>query len=205
MKEQQMSDVGELRESVRRLTRDLVLASASMGEQEARFLVDAYYQMQEQRKRSDNQTRQMGEEPHAVLAWLAEQSDVLEHQLKRTLDAYSSGKTVGRWMKANYGIGPVIAAGMLAHIDIKQAPTVGHIWRFAGLYPTSKWEKGKKRPWNAGLKVLCWKVGQSFMKFAGAEECTYGKIYRARKEQEIRKNEAGENSETARLTLETKN
>ena len=41
------------------------------------------------------------------------------------------------------GIGPVIAAGLLANIDIKQAPTVGHIWRFAGLDPTNKWI-GKK-------------------------------------------------------------
>lgn len=54
-----------------------------------------------------------------------------------------------------HGIGPVISAGLLAHIDIHRAVTVGHIWRFAGLDPSVKWLKKTKRPWNAGLKVLC--------------------------------------------------
>jgi hypothetical protein len=50
-------------------------------------------------------------------------------------------RTPGRWL--------------LARIDIVKAPTAGHIWRYAGLDPTVRWNKGEKRPWNAGLKVLC--------------------------------------------------
>lgn len=88
----------------------------------------------------------------------------------------------------------MIAAELLAHIDITRCPTVGHIWRFAGLDPTSKWEKKQKRPWNAALKTLCWKVGQSFMKFSNRDDCYYGKVYRARKEYEIARNEAGGNA-----------
>ena len=30
---------------------------------------------------------------------------------------------------ANYGIGGVITAGLLAHID-KKSPTAGHIWNY---------------------------------------------------------------------------
>ena len=100
-------------------------------------------------------------------------------------------------MRETVGIGPVISAGLLAHIDIEKAPTVGHIWRFAGLDPTVKWEKGKKRPWNAGLKTLCWKAGQSFMKLSGREDCYYGGVYRERKAYEIVRNDRGDNTTLA--------
>jgi hypothetical protein len=100
-------------------------------------------------------------------------------------------------MRLQYGIGPVIAAGLLAHIDINEAPTTGHIWRFAGLDPTSVWEKGQKRPWNAELKTLCWKIGQSFMKFSGRDECFYGKLYIERKQYEVDRNDSGGNATRA--------
>ena len=68
----------ELRSSVEKLGKDLRKASATLTSDEARFLVDAYYTMQTGRIRSDNQVRQMANEPHAVLSWLAEQSAILE-------------------------------------------------------------------------------------------------------------------------------
>ena len=154
------------RSPVTRLSRDLVQAATTLTEDEARYLVDAYYLMQDDRKRAHNQVKAMEAEPHTLIAWLADQSGTLENQIKRTLDGYTDAKPVGVWLKANHGIGPVIAAGLLAHIDIHKAPTVGHIWRYAGLDPTVKWEKKTKRPWNAQLKTLCWKIGQCFMKFS---------------------------------------
>lgn len=191
-------------EPVHRLTRDLALAARTLSEDEARYLVDAYYQMQDDRKRTDNQVRSMETEPHATLAWFAAQSDTLEKQIKRALDIYTDAHPVGIWLKSIYGIGPVIAAGLLAHINIERAPTAGHIWRYAGLDPTSKWEKGQKRPWNASLKTLCWKAGQSFMKFSGQEECFYGRLYRERKAYEVARNDEGGNAQTAAQILATR-
>ena len=184
-------------ESVRRLTRDLRTAATTLSDVEARYLVDAYYILQEDRKRTGNQAMAMSAEPHTVIAWLHEQNRVLEQQIKAALDRYTDGKPIGRWLKSIHGIGPVIAAGLLAQIDIARAPTAGHIWRFAGLDPTLVWNKGEKRPWNASLKTLCWKIGQSFMKFSGSEECFYGHIYRERKDYEIKRNEAGGNAARA--------
>jgi hypothetical protein len=173
-----------------------------MTRDEARFLVDAYYIIQDDRKRSANQVRSMKEEPHAVLQWFFDQNVTLEGQIKRALDSYSDASKIGLWMKGVYGIGPVIAAGLLAHIEIDDStPTVGHIWRFAGLDPTVKWEKGQKRPWNTQLKTLCWHIGQSFMKFSGRDECRYGKFYLARKKFEVERNDSGENAELAKTLL----
>jgi hypothetical protein len=187
---------------VEKLSRDLRDAAYTLSDEEARFLVDAYYIVQEDRKRSGNQVRAMEDEPHQLLTWFFEQNRIMEQQVKAALDRYSSSKDVGVWMKSQHGIGPVIAAGLLAHIDITRAPTVGHIWRFAGLDPTSRWEKGQKRPFNAALKTLCWKIGQSFMKFSGDEACFYGKLYRQRKEYYVGKNEAGDYREQATALLE---
>lgn len=193
-------------EPVARLTRDIAAAAATLSDDEARFLVDAYYMMQDDRKRAHNQVRALGEseEPHRVIAWLAMQSETLENQIKRALDKYTSAHVMGSWMREVHGIGPVISAGLLAHIDIARAPTVGHIWRFAGLDPTMKWNKGERRPWNSRLKVICWKAGQSFMKFSGDEECFYGHIYRQRKEYELARNASGANAEIAVSILSAK-
>jgi len=192
-------------EHVERLTKDLRRAAKGdgphrpMSEKEVRYLVDSYYIIQEDRKRSANQVNSMMMEPHACLKWFADQTEVLEKQIKAALQNYAEGREICRRMMKNYGIGPVIAAGLVAHIDIKNCPTAGKMWAFAGLAPpdVKKWEKGQKRPWNARLKTLCWKMGQSFMKFSGQEECYYGKVYRARKDYEVARNESGGNAARA--------
>jgi hypothetical protein len=195
----------EMKPALQRMNKDLVQAARTMTDDEARYLVDTYYIMQESRKRSDNQLRSMTDEPHVTLAWASEQSTALENQIKQALDYYSDSHEVGRWMKSIYGIGPVIAAGLMAHIDIDKAITAGCIWRFAGIDPTRKWEKKTKRPWNASLKTLTWKIGQSFMKFSGSEKCTYGHLYKKRKEYEVARNERGDNAALAARILTEKN
>jgi len=186
---------------IQKLNKDLKTASVTLSDHEARFLVDAYYIMQEDRKRSYNQERSLSTagEPNQVISWLAAQSADLEKQIQKALDTYTKNHVMGSWLREISGIGPVIAAGLLAHIDITKAPTAGHIWSYAGIAGTNqkKWEKGQKRPFNAGLKVLCWKAGQSFMKLSNNDKCFYGKVYRARKELEVARNEAGAFAEQA--------
>jgi hypothetical protein len=192
--------------AIARLSADLRLAAQSLGDQEARYLVDAYYAAQENRKRTDNQVRQSGEtEPSSILVWLAAQDGTLENRIKTALDIYTSHHVMGSWMREIVGIGPVISAGLLAHIDITKAPTVGHIWQHAGIAGSGQkpWKKGEKRPHNATLKTLCWKAGQSFMKFSNREDCIYGRIYRERKKLEIERNERGEFAETAAARVST--
>lgn len=189
---------------LQKLSKDLAQASIGLSRTEARYLVDTYYMMQEDRKRASNQVRALhtSDDPSTVVEWLASQSHMLEQQIKRALDVYSATDPVGEWSRGIKGIGPVIAAGLLAHIDIAKAPTVGHIWRYAGLDPTVTWGKGKKRPWNARLKTLCWKIGESFVKVSGNPESFYGEVYRKRKELETRRNEQGLYADQAAKMLE---
>src|SRR6266487_4134287 len=126
----------------RLLKRDLQEAR-SLTPREARFLVDTYYQWQHNRIRGANQVRAMssgeGREPHRSILWAFQQSERLEHQILKFMHVWSDEYAVGRWAKAQVGIGPVLAAGLLAHIDIAKAPTAGNIWRFAGMDPSAKW------------------------------------------------------------------
>jgi hypothetical protein len=192
----------EHKSSIQRLTRDLAMAARIMGPREARFLVDAYYTSQENRKRAANQARSMSKgeqpEPHVLLDWLFEQSRLLEGQIKRALDEYTRAHIMGEWMRGIVGIGPVISAGMLAHLEGPR-PTAGKIYAFAGLAADGQkpWKSGEKRPYNVQLKTLCWHAGQSFMKLAARPDCFYGHLYRQRKEFEQRMSDEGKRAATA--------
>ena len=183
------------------LVKALKEAAYIFNAEDARFLVDAYYQVQEGRKAAANQVRS-ATGTNLVVEWLCANLAGLEAKIKTLLAYYADGSPVGVWSQSIVGIGPVIAAGLLAQIDMSRAQTVGHIWRFAGLDPTSTWGKGEKRPWNAKLKVLCWKIGQSFVKVSNHEEDIYGHLYQERKAYEVAKNEAGDYADQAAATLE---
>jgi hypothetical protein len=191
-----------------KLTKDLKDAATVLSDKEARFLVDMYYQMQDNRIRAEGQVRSMSgdnEEPHEVISWLAKNTRGLENQVKRALDAYSLASPLGRWARSHKGVGPVIAAGLLAHIAFEvngeRVNTASRIWSFAGL-ANKEWDKGQKRPWNARLKTLCWKLGESFVKVSGYDDAAFGKLYVERKNQEVERNERGEFADQAARKLE---
>lgn len=196
----------EFLQSVDRLSRDLKASARLLTKAQARYLVDAYYQMQEDRIRSAHQERTLGEhaEPNDITQWLYSQRSTLEKEVAKALNEYSDAQEAGRWMRSICGIGPIIAAGLLCHIDIEKAPTAGHIWRFAGLDPTVKWEAKTKRPWNASLKRLCFLIGESFVKVSGRDDDVYGKVYKERKMKEEALNASGAFAEQAAQALKEK-
>jgi hypothetical protein len=63
---------------------------------------------------------------------------------------------------------------------------------------------GARRPYNAKLKVVAWKIGDSFVKVSGREGAFYGHKYKDRKAVEQVKNMAGEFAHLAREALETR-
>lgn len=191
------------------LRKDLREAASLLGIQEVKYLVSMYYQFQEQRKASSNRVRTLGSQgaPLNFLTWMKNEMVTLEDTIKKVLDYYTLVEPtgMGQWARSIHGIGPVITAGLLAHIDVTKAPTAGHVWSFAGLDPNVVWGKGQRRPWNADLKVLCWKAGESFVKSSGSEKSYYGRLYKERKLYEIERNDAGGNAEAAKNILATKN
>lgn len=188
--------------------RDARAAASMLGNAEIRYLVDRYYAAQEDRKSARNQERAAAEagEPIHAITWLAGVEQSMEDQIKRLLDRYTADYEpigISRWARSIVGIGPVLAAGFAAHIGDHR--TVSALWSFAGLNPAQEWKRGEKRPWNASLKLLQWKAGESFVKTSGHSGSFYGPIYEARKRLETDLNETGAFAEQARAILTTRN
>lgn len=120
------------------LSADLRAAALSLKPHEVRFLVDTYYTMQKQRIRCGNQTIALDKdgEPHKVISWLEAHSERLEAVVRSALRVYAEPKPLAQWTVSNCGIKWVLTAGLLGHIDLNKAPTVGHIYRFAGVDPS---------------------------------------------------------------------
>jgi hypothetical protein len=170
-------------------------------------LVKAYYRIQDVRIAIAAQSRELAKsgDSNELTDHIANNMKYMELALIDPFTRFSNTYVPGRWAISQFGIGPVITAGLLSNIDISKAPTAGSIWRFAGMDPTVSWNKGQKRPWNADLKVLVWKIGQSFMKFSNYDKCFYGKLYKQDKQRRIELNESGAYAESAKRILESKN
>ena len=124
-------------ELVTRLSKDLKQSSSELGIFEVRYLVDLYYQIQDFRIQTAGQVRNIlkddKHEPHATIGFFADNFRKIEDDIKKILDVYTSNHPVGIWAKSIMGVGPVIAAGLIANLDIKDKPTAGHFWSYCGL------------------------------------------------------------------------
>ncbi len=138
------------------------IGSKALTTHEVRRLVDAYFALTSQRK------------------LLAGQAVATEREIECALDAWAETMPAASWAKGIAGVNPAMAAGLAAHIDIEVAPTVGTIWRFAGLDPSVAWKRGERRPWNPRLKTVCLRIGHAFAECAREDGDFYGKLYRQR-------------------------
>lgn len=127
----------------KKLSKDLIKAGAELGRDEARYLTDLYYQIQDFRIATKNQIRSIVKsdtaEPHETLSFFADQFEALEKDIKKVLRVYVESQPVGEWLLSITGIGEVISAGLIANLEIRKAQTAGAFWRFCGLDPTVEW------------------------------------------------------------------
>ncbi len=187
--------------------REVILSAATLNAPEARCLVTNYYDAQRLRKQGDMQLRHLGDKkdpnvhlPVCLNEWTNQQAD-LEKDIERSLENYAKNHPVGRWMLAQHGVGPVISAGFLAHLDIEKAPTAGSLWRYSDIDPTVEWKKGEKRPYNVQVKQLCYHLGNCFMKTYNSPESFYGRIYKSKKDLIVARNEAGHYAKRAKVFI----
>ena len=237
---------------------------------EIRMLINLFYQMQANRIALSNQIRSIKQEnPDGgkesqidVLDNFMKNMAIMELNAQDTLEIICQSTEVGRWLRQIKGIGPVLAAGCLAYLDVtgkeyasqfisyaglndNNRPFIGRVGaeriakevftgdsitdedvaRFANAtkwdikYLTEKafdqekqkWSKAElikaaaKIPYNKELKVLCWKIGQSFNWQCNNTESVYGTLFSQRRALEIERNERGDYAEQAAEILRTKN
>ena len=148
-----------------------------MDKDAARILITTYYNLQKQRIRIGNQLFALSQnsKQSMMLEAMHAQLEAQEEIIKKSLDQWTLRTSAGQWLRSIHGIGPVLAAGLIAFIDIKKAKSYGSVHRYAGLDPTCVWRKGEKCPWNRDLKNIAYKCGLSFVKSSGSEGAFYGK------------------------------
>ena len=168
--------------------------------QETKYLIERYYQTQEHRIAIGNQVRALKE--------AGEEINPLEDYYKRFFEiekdiAKYLGKSVKKhsmwkWLTSVKGIGPILGSASISTINITVADHASSIWKYAGLAPGQKRERGKKLDYNPFLKMTCWKIGESFVKTRGE----YRKIYDSSKE--FYKNKFPVEKKDGKKTLYTK-
>ena len=168
--------------------------------------VELYYDAQGLRIQHANKKRT--EAPRTLNIWMDKWlglGELFFHSKLKEWVTSDRAPAEARWALSQIGIGPVIASGLAAHIDIVKAQTPSAVWKFSGLAPGfDRKVKKQKLPYNARLKVLAWKLGESFVKVSGKEDAVYGKLYAEFKAEEIARNKAGKYAEAAARELATK-
>ena len=106
-----------------------------------------------------------------------ERFDALEAEADRDIAALVKDRPIVKAMTQVRGVGFLLAAKVVAMIDIERAATVSALWRYCG-YAVMDGErerptKGEKLHYNSRLKTTCYLVGTSFLR----SNSPYRKIY----------------------------
>jgi len=169
--------------------------------------VELYYDAQKLRIMHQNKERT--EAPRELTEWFNKWLHLGENLIAAKLKEWvvsDRSPVEAKWAYDQIGIGPIIAAGLAAHINIEKAQTPSAVWKFSGLAPGfDRKVKKQKLPYNARLKVLAWKLGESFVKVSGKDGATYGHLYAGFKTEEIKRNDSGAYAAAAARELATKN
>lgn len=135
----------DLMEAISNLNADLRAAAKLMGRAEVRVLVDRYYQIQKIRTATASGSRSaQDDEPVSVLDWTFDSMKRIERNINRAMGDFAAEYTVGQWLQSLTGVGPIISAGLLCHVDIRKCKTAGALHRFAGLDKNLRWIKEKE-------------------------------------------------------------
>lgn len=119
---------------------------------EIKMLVDLFYQQQDYRKALREQIRSIENENVtgndtniAILDWCLKNVTILEKGIQDCLQAICESTEVGRWLLSIKGIGCVLAAGILAYLDVTRVQYATQFISYAGL-------NDNNRPWLGEAK-----------------------------------------------------
>lgn len=118
-----------------------------------RYLVDLFYQTQDTRIEAQNRIRAINQgkdsAPNntstAILKWNLANVMIQEAELKKIIETAVQSCQIGRWLLAVNGIGPLIAASLIAYLDIDKAKHATGFHQYAGL-------NNNNRPWLGAAK-----------------------------------------------------
>ena len=178
------------------LSKEILSGADSMTKIHARRLTDTYYMYQHERLSKEAQVKEAkkAKEPTTVIEHFRDAAALHEIQAGKLLERFAKQSQAGRWALSQKGVGGVITAGLLGNIYMAEAVSPSHMISHAGLNPNQQWGKGEERPFNVKLKTLtAFKMGECFVKVQGREDAFYGDLFTQFKDQELERNDFGDN------------
>ena len=179
----------------------------SSGIANAQALVGFYVHVQKLRVAARNRARALEKEgrPSETSHAIADELARVEQAIAAALAAWVRRHPAGQWALRQHGVGPILAAALLALLLNKPVPErASSWWAYAGLAPDRALKKGQVRSWNATLKVFCYRLANSFVRFHADPACYYGQVYAQRRAYEEQRNAAGAYRELAERALATR-
>jgi hypothetical protein len=180
-------------------------AAKVLKEREAQFLCGMYLKFQKERVGIQQRTKTLPDEPNRALTFILEEFSAREENMKILMDVYTDKHPIAYEMKKIKGIGPVIAAGYVAHVDMSRVNYFGQVLSYGGYSPSVVWKKGEKRPFNMSFRAVLIHAGRSFLFASGYPDSYFGAHYRMFKRMIEARNENGEYAEKAASKLEKYN
>lgn len=173
---------------------------------EVRVLCRWYHDMQRERIRYHNEMSAYERQGVnlTVARAVGRGYQILEQHLGRVLAWYARvDEACGLLMRVQ-GIGPVLAASLLAYADPRRmrSDKLSSYWRFCGLDPTADRPRpGQKLPYSRWAKRTYYLCSDQFVR---RPDSYYGEVYRRWKAEYERRNEAGMYADLARQELRTR-
>lgn len=147
-----------------------------------KLLTRLFYEAQGQRKAAANRVRAYEalhiEVPYAHKA-LEDARDYEAHLAKHIQAMLKVNPFYNAWLKHVKGIGPLLAASLLAELGSPQRfNTVSALWTYSGLKVKDgeavRRKKGEKSGWNPAVKMTAWKIASQFVK---TKDCLGRQLY----------------------------
>jgi len=160
-------------------TMEIVEHLKELKNSDLRVLTETYYDIQKLRTSSENRLRTYMD---AGLLRYVDMDEVVKYLRKAEKEsAREIEKEVSKhplwteWLKDVKGVGEVMAGGLIAWIDdIGKFRTISKLWKYSGLAPGQRKERGQRVNYNPKMKSHLWRVGMQLLK---AKNKKYAPIY----------------------------
>lgn len=123
------------------VSKDVRIAAADMSIQEARMILKDYVNMQGVQQSTRAHVRLLKKQgtSNAALNFIANNTDYIRrYQFREILGIWGDQYPEARWAKSIRGIGPIIGAGLICHINFDKVNSSSSLAYRAGLTPDSR-------------------------------------------------------------------